>query len=154
MRTGKRHKWTGFEIFSTVTLSILLLLIVIPFWNAVVISLETPAAYSQKPFSWLPGEFTLDNYLRIAKPVYLNTGYGSGDAFGNDGDGYGGLCIFQEISGEKASVFCDGFYHVFWRRPDPHLSADQADGDVGHLQYSGTAWDDLHLQHHYHEKRF
>lgn len=62
MRTGKRHKWTGFEIFSTVTLSILLLLIVIPFWNAVVISLETPAAYSQKPFSWPPGEFTLDNY--------------------------------------------------------------------------------------------
>lgn len=58
----KRHKWQGTEIFSVIVLTIIAILIVVPFWNAVVISLETSAAFSRKPFSWLPGEFTLANY--------------------------------------------------------------------------------------------
>lgn len=57
----KRHKWQGTEIFSVIVLTIIAILIVVPFWNAVVISLETSAAFSRKPFSWLPGEFTLAN---------------------------------------------------------------------------------------------
>ena len=37
----KRHKWQGTEIFSVIVLTIIAILIVVPFWNAVVISLET-----------------------------------------------------------------------------------------------------------------
>ena len=47
----KRHKWQGTEIFSVIVLTIIAILIVVPFWNAVVISLETSAAFSRKPFS-------------------------------------------------------------------------------------------------------
>lgn len=50
------------DIVSFVILTILAVIIVIPFWNALVISLETSSAYARKPFSWLPGEFTLANY--------------------------------------------------------------------------------------------
>ena len=62
--TVKKHrrKWEGTEIFSVIVLTILAFLVIIPFWNALVISLETSAAYGQHPFSWLPGEWTLENY--------------------------------------------------------------------------------------------
>lgn len=56
------HKWTGTEIAATIILTLLAALILIPFWNALVISFETSAAYARSPFSWLPGEFTLKNY--------------------------------------------------------------------------------------------
>ena len=57
-----RRKWEGTEIFSVIMLTLLALLILVPFWNALVISLETAAAYGKAPFSWLPGEWTLENY--------------------------------------------------------------------------------------------
>lgn len=70
-KTKKRHKWAGTEIFSVIVLTIIAILIVVPFWNAVVISLETSAAFSRKPFSWLPGEFTLANYNYL---LFQNSG--------------------------------------------------------------------------------
>ena len=60
-----RRRWEGTEIFSVIVLTILMLLIVIPFWNALVISLETSGAYGRQPFSWLPGEWTLENYTYL-----------------------------------------------------------------------------------------
>ena len=57
-----RRKWEGTEIFSIIMLTILAFLVLIPFWNALVISIETSAAYGRAPFSWLPGEWTLENY--------------------------------------------------------------------------------------------
>lgn len=67
----KRHKWQGTEIFSVVVLTIIGILIIVPFWNAVVISLETSTAYARSPFSWLPGEFTLANYNYL---LFQNSG--------------------------------------------------------------------------------
>ncbi len=75
----KRKKWDSVEILAFVALTILAVLIVVPFWNAVVISFETSAAYVRSPFSWLPGEFTLDNYRYLGSRssglirAYLNT---------------------------------------------------------------------------------
>ncbi len=61
-----RHKrWDGVQIVATVLLLIFSGLILIPFWNAVVISLESARAYSLHPFSFLPAEFTLDNYKEM-----------------------------------------------------------------------------------------
>ncbi len=70
-KNKKRHKWQGTEIFSVVVLTIIGILIVVPFWNAVVISLETSAAYARNPFSWLPGEITLANYNYL---LFQNSG--------------------------------------------------------------------------------
>lgn len=66
MRAAKRHKkWDGVQILATVLLLILAGIILIPFWNAVVISLETARAYSLYPASLIPMEFTLDNYKEM-----------------------------------------------------------------------------------------
>lgn len=61
----KRKKWTGLEIFCTVCLTILAVLIVVPFWNTIVISFSTNASYVKSPFSLWPVEFTLSNYESI-----------------------------------------------------------------------------------------
>lgn len=66
MRAAKRYKkWDGVQILATVLLLILAGIILIPFWNAVVISLETARAYSLYPASLIPMEFTLDNYKEM-----------------------------------------------------------------------------------------
>ena len=61
----RKKKWTMLEIVVTVILSLLVVLIIIPFWNVIVISFSTNAAYIKNPFSLWPGEFTLDNYMMI-----------------------------------------------------------------------------------------
>ena len=77
-RHPKRRKWESTEIVSVIVLTILLILIVIPFWNALVISLETNAAYGRQPFSWLPGEWTLENYTYLFQSGQaMLTGYKS-----------------------------------------------------------------------------
>jgi len=58
----KHKKIKGLDIFAIVVLTIISLSIVIPFWNALVISFSTEASYIKQPFSWLPGEFTLETY--------------------------------------------------------------------------------------------
>ena len=58
----KRRKWRSTEIISVIVLTLLAVLILVPFWNAVVISFESSAEYARHPFSWFPREFTLDNY--------------------------------------------------------------------------------------------
>jgi len=61
----KRKKWDGVEIFCTISILFLVLLIIIPFWNTIVISFSTNSAYIASPFSLWPKEFTLDNYKNI-----------------------------------------------------------------------------------------
>lgn len=60
-----RKKWDGVQICSTALLAVFIAVILIPFWNAVVISLETARAYSLHPASLIPMEFTLNNYKEI-----------------------------------------------------------------------------------------
>lgn len=62
MKKRKKKRYDSVDIVSFVCLTIFAILIVIPFWNAIVISFETETAYIRSPFSWLPGEFTLTNY--------------------------------------------------------------------------------------------
>ena len=67
----KRKKRSLVDIVCTVCLTIFALLIIIPFWNAVVISLETETAYVRSPFSWWPVEFTLSNYEHLVESSKL-----------------------------------------------------------------------------------
>ncbi|MBQ8813104.1 MAG: carbohydrate ABC transporter permease [Lachnospiraceae bacterium] len=57
-----KRRWDSVQIFSAVSLTLIALVIFVPFWNAVVISFETADAYAKHPFSWWPKEFTLGNY--------------------------------------------------------------------------------------------
>ena len=58
----KKKKWQNTEIVAMIVLTLLAILIVVPFWNAIVISFESSAEYTKHPFSWLPRKFTLENY--------------------------------------------------------------------------------------------
>lgn len=60
-----RKKWDGVEIVAFVILTIVVISIIIPFWNTIVLSFETQAAHARNPFSLWPGEFTLENYKNI-----------------------------------------------------------------------------------------
>ena len=63
----RKHKWQIFDVVTAVLLTLIAVIIFVPFWNAVVISFETTAAYGRNAFAMLPGEFTLDNYLYLLK---------------------------------------------------------------------------------------
>ena len=69
MKTKKKYvshrRRDGVQIASALVLTFLVALILIPFWNAFVISVETTQAHARHPFSWLPGEFSLGNYQTI-----------------------------------------------------------------------------------------
>lgn len=78
MRKKDRHKWVPMEIVSALILTILAAVILIPFWNALVISFETNASYARNSFSWFPEEFTLKNYeYLVQSSAALKTAYQS-----------------------------------------------------------------------------
>ena len=65
-KVKKHHKkWTGLDIFTFVVLTIVVIAILIPFWNAAVISFTTNSAYVDQPFSFWPKEFTWANYTLL-----------------------------------------------------------------------------------------
>ncbi len=71
---GLNRKTTGdYVIF--IIMTILALLIVIPFYLAIVISFETPAAYARNPASLWPVEATLANYKYLITVGSLGVGY-------------------------------------------------------------------------------
>lgn len=61
----KRRKLAGTELVSLILLTMVVVLIIIPFWNAIVISLQTEAAHARQAFSWWPEEITLENYRHL-----------------------------------------------------------------------------------------
>ena len=71
---GLKRKTTGdYVIF--VVMTILALVIVIPFYLSIVISFETPAAYARSPAAMWPAEFTLANYKYLINVGALGVGY-------------------------------------------------------------------------------
>lgn len=69
-----RKRTTGdYVIF--VILTFLMLVIAIPFYNTIVISVETSAAYARNPLSLYPAEFSMDNYRFMFKNNAILYGY-------------------------------------------------------------------------------
>jgi len=69
----KRRTSGDYVIF--LILTVLTLIIAVPFYCAVVISLETSAAYARNPAALFPGEFTLENYAYLFKGGAIWSGY-------------------------------------------------------------------------------
>lgn len=61
----KRKKITLFDIVVFLIVTLCVVLVIVPFWNAIVISVSTNEAYIADRFSLWPAEFTLDNYTAI-----------------------------------------------------------------------------------------
>lgn len=74
----KRKKFTLFDIVISTIMTILVILIIIPFWNAIVISFSTNEFYINNRFALWPGDFTLANYTALfSRGSGLITAYGN-----------------------------------------------------------------------------
>ena len=71
----KRKKWTNGDYVVFIILTFTALMILLPFYNAVVISLETNRAYALHPVSLYPAEFSLKNYQYLIDKGQLGIGF-------------------------------------------------------------------------------
>lgn len=61
----KGKKFTMYDIVIFIVMTILVILVIVPFWNAVVISFSTNEFYVNNRFALWPGDFTLANYTTL-----------------------------------------------------------------------------------------
>lgn len=74
----RRKKITPFDVVISVIMTILVILIIVPFWNAIVISFSTNEFYINNRFALWPGDFTLSNYMALfSRGSGLLTAYGN-----------------------------------------------------------------------------
>ena len=73
--TPRRKRWTKGDYAVFIILTLTALLILLPFYNAVVISLETNRAYALHPVSLYPAEFSLKNYQYLIDKGQLGIGF-------------------------------------------------------------------------------
>ena len=71
----RRKRYTAGYIVIMILLTLLALMIAIPFYQAIMISFETGAAFNRNPLSLYPLEFTLDNYSYLVNNGGLMSGY-------------------------------------------------------------------------------
>ena len=73
----RKKRYTIGDVLIFIVLTLLALVIFTPFYNAVVISLESNHGYAMHPVSLFPTEFTLNNYAYVIKNGNILTGYAS-----------------------------------------------------------------------------
>lgn len=74
-RKSRLHRATGWDALIFLSLTLLAIIIFLPFYNAVVISLETNRAYALHPVTMYPVEFTLRNYEHLIEKGQIGIGY-------------------------------------------------------------------------------
>ena len=73
----RKKRYTIGDVLIFIALTLLALLIFTPFYNAVVISLESNRGYALHPVSLYPTEITVNNYIYVIKNGNILTGYAS-----------------------------------------------------------------------------
>ena len=74
-KKSRLNRATGWDVLIVVILTLIAVMIFLPFYNAVVISLETNRAYALHPVSMYPVEFTLRNYAHLIEKGQIGVGY-------------------------------------------------------------------------------
>jgi len=74
-KKSRLKRATGWDALIFISLTLIAILIFLPFYNAVVISLETNRAYALNPVSMYPAEFTLRNYDHLISKGQIGVGY-------------------------------------------------------------------------------
>ena len=85
----RRKKYNSSDVLITSILTILVLLIFFPFYNAIVISFETSRAYALFPVSLYPMEFSLKNYAYLLDNGQILVGYKNSIFITTIGTAYG-----------------------------------------------------------------
>ena len=66
---------TAGDVVITIVLTLLAFVIFLPFYNSIVISLETNRAFALHPVSLFPHEFTWSNYSYLIEKGQIGIGY-------------------------------------------------------------------------------
>lgn len=74
-RKSRLRRATGWDVVIFIALTLTAVIIFLPFYNAVVISLETNRAYALNPVSLYPVEFTMRNYEHLISKGQIGIGY-------------------------------------------------------------------------------
>ena len=74
-KRNRLRRATGWDAVIVIALTLIAILIFLPFYNAVVISMETNRAYALNPVSLYPVEFTLRNYEHLIDKGQIAVGY-------------------------------------------------------------------------------
>lgn len=78
LKRRKGKKITAFDVVISTIMTILVILIIVPFWNAIVISFSTNEFYINNRFALWPGDFTFANYEALfSRGSGLITAYGN-----------------------------------------------------------------------------
>ena len=72
---SRLKKATAGDVIITLILTLLAFIIFLPFYNSIVISLETNRAFALYPVSLYPHEFTLSNYIYLIEKGQIGIGY-------------------------------------------------------------------------------
>ena len=72
---SRLKRFTVGDAIVTVVLTLLAFIIFLPFYNSIVISLETNRAFALHPVSLYPMEFTLSNYTYLIEKGQIGIGY-------------------------------------------------------------------------------
>ena len=72
---SRLKKATAGDVVITLVLTLLAFIIFLPFYNSIVISLETNRAFALYPVSLYPHEFTLSNYVYLIEKGQIGIGY-------------------------------------------------------------------------------
>lgn len=72
---AKKKPITVGDIVVTAVLTVVALMIFLPFYNSIIISFESPQAYALHPVSLYPVDFSLKNYSYLFEKGQLATGY-------------------------------------------------------------------------------
>ena len=72
---SRLKKATAGDVVITLVLTLLAFIIFLPFYNSIVISLETNRSFALYPVSLYPHEFTLSNYIYLIEKGQIGIGY-------------------------------------------------------------------------------
>ncbi len=74
----RKKKYSALDIIVFIIMTILVIVVIVPFWNAIVISFSTNEYYINHRFALWPGEFTWANYAALfERGSVLVTAYGN-----------------------------------------------------------------------------
>ncbi len=71
----KKKRFEALDIISFILLTLLLVIVVLPFYSAFVTSLTSSASYARSPVQLFPHEFSLDSYRYVFQNASLLAGY-------------------------------------------------------------------------------
>ena len=71
----KKKPVTAGDVIVIVILTLIALLIFLPFYNSIIISFESPQAYALHPVSLYPVDFSMKNYSYLLENGPIGTGY-------------------------------------------------------------------------------